>query len=134
MSSKTSRRPAKDNERKLRRRVFNYFKALTEGNAQKCFNYIDPRLIEKEAVDQSVYQNMIERFKQFYQKIDISAVRILLVPRGSKRDPRAFACVWVIWFDAKDHPHFFRERWVMQNDEWFTRVLGYLAHENIVEE
>jgi hypothetical protein len=133
MSTKAFHQPSQGDLRKLRRRVFNYFKALTEGNAHKCFSYIDPTLIKKDAISENIYQQTLERFKDFYQKIDIAVVRTIFVPPGSKRDPRAFAYVQVIWFDAKEQPHVFRERWVNQDDEWFTRVLGYVAHENTVE-
>lgn len=113
----------------LRRRVFNFFKAFQRGNVRKCFEYLDPQLVKNDKVVPDIYANSLQRFVEHYGKLDIRYVDTRFVPAGSKRDPRPFAYVLVFWVDARHEPHVFRERWVKEGEQWFTRVVGYVAHE-----
>lgn len=130
MTTDIVEKPSEKDQRRLRRRVFNYFRALSAGQVHKCFEYVDPALKSENKVSEESYTESLERFKNFYQTIDVASIREMMIPPGSKRDPRAFAYVVVFWLDGKNQPHVFRERWVKQDDDWFTRVLGYVAQEN----
>lgn len=115
-------------ETALRRRVFNFFRAFERGNTEKCFEYLDPQLVKDDKVAPDIYARSLHQFVDRYGKLDIRHVDTRFVPAGSKRDPRPFAYVLVFWVDARHEPHVFRERWVKEGEQWFTRVVGYVAH------
>lgn len=49
-----------------------------------------------------------------------------LLPRRHDQQarPRPFAYVYVVWKDAAKEFHLFRDRWVKDGGQWFTRVVG----------
>jgi hypothetical protein len=58
-------------------------------------------------------------------------VRISLHLTGSRpaSDPRAFAYVYTVWQDERHEFHMFRERWVRDGKNWYTRVAGLVVNE-----
>ncbi len=43
-------------------------------------------------------------------------------------EARPFAYVYVVWLDASNRFHVFRERWVYDSGRWYTRVVGLVVH------
>ena len=91
----------------------------------KCFTLIDPRL-SRQKVQLSVYADQLGAFKQAYGQIKPWHIRISLhhVASSNKQDERPFAYVYVVWQAEANAFHMFRERWVKESDQWFTRVAG----------
>jgi hypothetical protein len=112
----------------LRRRVKLLYDQLNQGQWQKCFALIDPRLMPK--VEPASYVARLTAFKKAYGRVHPWHMRISLHADGSsnKRDPRPFAYVYLIWQDDAREFHMFRERWVKDGERWFTRVVGIVPN------
>jgi len=46
----------------------------------------------------------------------------------TQQDKRPFAYVYVVWQDDCHGFHMFRERWIKEKGEWFTRVVGLVPN------
>jgi hypothetical protein len=118
----------------LRRRVLHMIRAFNAGRWEDCFASIDPKLRAKGQPDAAAYGGQLQRFQQIYGRITPWHTRISLHLDVSKNklDPRQFAFVYVVWKDASNEFHMFRERWVKEQGEWYTRVVG-LVPSNVQE-
>jgi hypothetical protein len=89
---------------------------------------LDPKLVSK--VEPAGYAERLQAFKRAYGAIHPWHLRISLHLDGSsnKRDPRPFAYIYLIWQDDAHEFHMFRERWVKDDDRWFTRVVGLVPN------
>jgi hypothetical protein len=128
----TGSKDAKAIERSsLRRRVKNFYKHFGQTNWAQCFQFIDPNLREHSKVDFSSYCESLSLFHAYYGPVDILHIRInlYLQVKNAKNEKRDFAYVLVEWKDKKNHCHVFRERWVKENQRWYTRVVGLVTHE-----
>src|SRR5438045_4337032 len=87
----------------VRRRVKRMYAAINQGAWQKCFSMLDPALRNSGKVDPHSYQEQLSAFKKVFGTIKPWYMRIGLHLDGSanKRDPRAFAYVYVIWQDER---------------------------------
>jgi hypothetical protein len=93
---------------------------------EKCFSLLDPKLVQQANVQLSSYADRMVAFQQAYGSIQPWHTRISLHLEASstRRDPRPFAYVYVVWQDDRHEFHMFRERWVKDGGRWFTRVVG----------
>lgn len=100
------------------------------GDWEGCFALIDPKLRETSKVEPRVYEEGMQAFREAYGAINPWYIRISLHldAMTSKRDPRPFAYVYVVWQDSARGFHMFRERWVKEADHWFTRVVGLVPN------
>ncbi len=116
--------------RSLRRRVMQFYKAFNMSRWATCFHLVDPKLRDRSKVDEQTYGSGLEDFKTAYGSIRPWHVRISLHLDASsnKHDDRPFAFVYVVWQDAANEFHMFRERWIKHGDKWFTRVAGLVAN------
>jgi hypothetical protein len=114
----------------LRRRVRKLYDWLNRGLWAKCFTLIDPKLTSASKVRLADYSDRMQTFKQVYGSVSPWHIRISLHLDGSskKHDKRPFAYVYVVWQDAEHRFHMFRERWVMDAGQWFTRVVGLVPN------
>jgi hypothetical protein len=116
--------------RALRRRVENFYRRFNRGAWEECYALVDPRLRDADRVALSSYAESLRAFGEAYGSVRPWYVRISLHldARSNKRDARPFAYVYVVWQDAANEFHMFRERWVKDGDEWFTRVAGLVVN------
>lgn len=125
--SRTSRAPKANPDRAaLRRRVLARIRALNAGQPDTAFEMIDPRLRGKGTPASATHQDQLRAFRDAFGDIEPWHIRINLYPDGTtnKHDPRPFAYVYVVWKDAAKEFHLFRDRWVKDRGQWFTRVVG----------
>jgi hypothetical protein len=103
--------------------------ALNRELWERCFALIDPKLVEKGAVRLASYTASLSAFKRHYGSIKPWHVRLSLhlPPHANKHDRRPFAYVYVVWQDERHGFHMFRERWVKDHDQWYTRVVGLVV-------
>jgi hypothetical protein len=128
----TTHDPAQDaSERQaLRGRVKRLHEWLNRGDWEKCFSLVDPELRKGSRIELPAYTGSLRAFKEVYGAINPWYIRISLHldASSSKRDPRPFAYVYVVWQDEAHGFHMFRERWVKQSGRWFTRVVGLVPN------
>jgi hypothetical protein len=115
----------------IRRRIKRLYDSFNHENWAKCFDLIDPKLTAAGRIDPATYSQSLHEFKQYYGSVQIRHIEIsLYLDARSKQDDRPFAYVYVFWQDDKHAFHLFKERWVKQDDHWFTRVVGLVAHQH----
>jgi hypothetical protein len=125
--SRTRRVPKVKSERTaLRRRVFARIRRLNAGQWERCYEMIDPRMRAKGTPQATAHAKQLQAFRAAYGGVHPWHTRISLHLDGSanKNDPRPFAYVYVVWQDAAKGFHLFRERWVKDDRQWYTRVAG----------
>lgn len=108
----------------LVQRLVHFYKFLNRRDWSKCHDYIDPRL--RGGVSPDDYAVAMERFYSAHGPIrQIRVVAMSFHPGAvAKADGRDFAYVTVSWKDRNNDLHHFRERWIKDQDGWFTRVVG----------
>lgn len=101
-------------------------RSLNESRWDRCFAMIDPKLRAEGRVAPEAYAENLAHFMEAHGCIRIWHVKISLHLEGAKkqRDPRKFAYVYIIWQDSANAFHMFRDRWVEDDDRWYTRVVG----------
>jgi hypothetical protein len=114
----------------LRRRLAGFYSAFNKEDWRGCFEYVDPRLRAESRVELGTYSASLGRFFESYGPVRriYSKIDLYLHVTTNRHDDRAFAYVIVLWQDKHHIPHIFRERWVRDKDEWYTRVAGLVAH------
>jgi hypothetical protein len=77
------------------------------------------------------YSESLARFFDQYGPIRrlFTKVSLYLNITTNKHDDRPFAYVVIVWQDKQHSFHLFRERWVKDDDLWYTRVVGLIAHD-----
>ena len=113
----------------LGRRIRNFYQHFNQGDWERCYQYVDPRLRTAGKVSEAHYVESLAAFKKRYGAIQIWYVRtsLHLDPSGNKHDDRPFAYAYVFWQDDHKGFHVFRERWVQASGRWYTRVAGLVA-------
>jgi hypothetical protein len=108
----------------LTQRVRYLYKFVNDRDWAKCRAYLDPRLRDRVAAEQ--YGREMDAFFAAHGPIrQITVVSANLYPAGSARaDDREFAYVVLSWKDRDHALHHFRERWVKDDGQWYTRVVG----------
>jgi hypothetical protein len=103
--------------------------ALNRGQLDRCFALLDPRLRDAGSVEASTYAESLREFKNAYGSIRPWHTRVSLHLDASKsqRDRRPFAYVYVVWQDAASAFHMFKERWVKDGGQWYSRVVGLIT-------
>lgn len=115
----------------LRRRVMRWYDRLNRQRWSDCFALVDPRLTTSGKVRAETYSHSLLSFQNRYGAIHPWHVRISLHLTSSRpsSDPRPFAYVYTVWQDERHEFHMFRERWVQDGDNWFTRVVGLVVND-----
>lgn len=128
--TKKSRRSDTFERQSLRRRVVNMYEWFNQGQWEKCFSLVDPKLTAQGKTQLGPYSERLSEFKQVYGTVDRWQIRINLYLDASsnKHDNRPFAYVYVVWQDKARGFHMFRERWVKHGGQWYTRVVGLVAN------
>jgi hypothetical protein len=130
MPATTNTEPsAKRDRAALRRRALGFYEAFNEGDWDECRSRVDPELRADAGLDEAAYERQLREFRDSVGVIRPWYVRISLHlnPTKNQRDRRPFAFVYVVWQDARDRFHMFRERWVRDDETWYTRVVGLVA-------
>lgn len=118
-------------ERKsLWRRVKRFYVRFNKADWDGCYALIDPQLTEQGKVEHTTYSKLMQDFKDVYGNVSTWLVRLSLHldPTPKQGDKRSFAYVYVIWQDDKRGFHMFRERWIKEDGQWFTRVVGLVPN------
>ena len=120
----------------LRGRVKRFYKHFNQRSWGKCYACLDPRLQQPDKVNPSRYAESLARFSDAYGAVEIwhADLSLHLDVTKNKQDPRPFAFVYVFWKDKRHAFHVFRERWVQEAGDWYTRVAGLVTHEAPVVE
>jgi hypothetical protein len=114
----------------LRKRVRQMHAALNRGQWERCFALLDPKLRDAGRVESRMYVENLSEFKNAYGSIHpwYTRVSVHLDASKNQRDRRPFAYVYVIWQDASSAFHMFKERWVKDGGQWYSRVVGLITH------
>jgi|SRR3954454_17499704 len=111
----------------LRRRVKAWYRCFNRSRWNDCFALLDPHLAARK-IGAKDYAKSLQRFQEIYGAIHPWHVRISMhLDERPVKDPRPFAFVYAVWQDDRRDFHMFRERWVYENGEWYTRVAGLIA-------
>jgi hypothetical protein len=115
----------------LRRRVQQFYRWFNKEAWDDCFALIDPELTGRGRVNLDTYADLMQSFKESYGTVrprwtDLS---LHLDPTPKQRDKRPFAYVYILWQDDAHRFHMFRERWVLNDGQWFTRVVGLVPNQ-----
>lgn len=131
MHKKTPRSIGTPQRARLRQRIRRFYKDFNEGRWERCYKALDPRLREQARVDPGSYAESLHRFAERYAPLRIEYLRLNLYPKvkGNPRADRDFAFVVILWQDRENQFHLFRERWVKEGRNWFTRVVGLVVHD-----
>lgn len=115
----------------LRRQVKRFYTQFNKANWRECHLLIDPQLIRKNRVDLGAYSERMQAFKDAYGSIKPWFTRLSLHLQAAPKqaDRRPFAYVYVVWQDEAHGFHIFRERWVKDDGQWFTRVVGLVPNQ-----
>src|ERR1700733_13634227 len=115
----------------VRRRLKRLYDSFNREDWAKCFALVDPKLTAAGKIDRTNYGRSLQEFKQYYGSVQIRHLEISLHldVRHNKQDDRPFAYVYVFWQDDQHAFHLFQERWVKQDNAWYTRVVGLVAHQ-----
>ncbi len=113
----------------LRRRIRELYRCMNRHDWDGCFEHVDPKLRASGRFEPQVYTRSLQRFIEYYHKIDIWYVRVSLYlgENENKHDPRPFAYAYVLWQDVQKGLHLFRERWIRESGRWYTRVVGLVS-------
>ncbi|HEY2411396.1 MAG TPA: hypothetical protein VGI40_04105, partial [Pirellulaceae bacterium] len=115
----------------LRRRVMSWYSRFNDERWSDCYALIDPSLASSGKVNAEAYTHSLRNFRSRYGTIRPWHVRISLHLTGSRptSDSRPFAYVYTVWQDDRHEFHMFRERWVQEGKNWYTRVAGLVLNE-----
>ena len=113
----------------IRRKVKQFYQAFNREQWFRCFAMIDPKLA-KERIGAATYAASLGEFKECYGEVRSWYMRTSLHMdiRNNKRDARPFAFVYIVWQDSRNEFHMFRERWVQDAGQWYTRVVGLVVN------
>lgn len=91
---------------------------------------IDPLLTRRGKVKLDAYAELMQAFKDAYGTIKLRWTRLSLHLKAAPKqsDQRPFAYVYLVWQDGAHGFHMFRERWVKNHGQWFTRVVGLVPN------
>jgi len=114
----------------LRRRVKHFYVRFNRADWHKCYALIDPQLTQLGRVKLDTYSGLMQTFKDVYGSVNLWLTRLSLHLHATPKQPdkRPFAYVYVIWQDDSHQFHMFRERWVKDHGQWFTRVVGLVPN------
>jgi hypothetical protein len=116
----------------LRRRVRALYRAFNRADWARCFAFIDPKLRDAGRVEPATHADAMGTFRQTFGDVRIWHIDISLSEdaQSNKIDGRPFAYVYVFWQDDRSGFHVFRERWIVDGGQWYTRVVGLVASEH----
>jgi hypothetical protein len=120
-----------DTEREaLRRRVKLFYRRFNKPDWAGCYALIDPQLTLKGRVRFDSYSEVMQAFKDVYGSVKpwLTRVSLHLNAAPNQSDKRRFGYVYVIWQDDTHSFHMFRERWINDHGQWFTRVVGLVPN------
>lgn len=119
----------------LRRRVKQFYRRFNKADWDGCFALIDPQLTRAGRVKLDKYSERMQAFKDVYGKINLWLTRVSLhlEPAPKRGDSRPFAYVYVFWKDDAHGVHMFRERWIQDHGQWFTRVVGLVPNQQEID-
>jgi hypothetical protein len=116
----------------LRRRVKQFYGRFNKSDWDGCYSLIDPLLIQNGKVKLDTYAELMQTFKDVYGIVRpwLTRLSLHLDATSKQGDKRPFAYVYVIWQDGTHGFHMFQERWIRDNGQWFTRVVGLVPKRN----
>jgi hypothetical protein len=114
----------------LRKRVKQFYRRFNQARWEDCYALIDPQLTQPGKVKLHTYAELMQAFKDVYGSVKPRWTRLNLHLEGAPKqgDKRPFAYVYVVWQDNAHGFHLFRERWIKDRDDWFTRVAGLVPN------
>jgi hypothetical protein len=100
-----------------------------------CYALLDPQLTQQDRVQYAAYAGLMQAFKDAYGSVKPKWTRLSLHLKAAltQRDRRPFAYVYVLWQDEAYAFHIFRERWIKDHGQWYTRVVGLVPNKPGVE-
>ena len=114
----------------LRKRIRHFYRHFNREDWAQCYELIDPKLRNEDKVDGERYKTSLGVFYHHYGPVNPKHVDVSLYldAKGNKHDDPPFAYVYIFWKDKRYQFHVFRERWVKQEGDWYTRVVGLVTH------
>ncbi len=114
----------------LRRRVQQFYRRFNKAAWDDCHQLIDPELTGRGKVESATYADLMQAFKEVYGSVRPrwTDVSLHLDATTKQRDKRPFAFVYILWQDEAHDFHMFRERWVQEDGQWYTRVAGLVPN------
>jgi hypothetical protein len=110
--------------------VKQFYRRFNKADWGACHALIDPQLTRQGKVKVETYSELMQTFKDVYGSVKPRWTRLSLHLRAAptQRDKRPFAYVYVIWQDDAHGYHMFRERWIKDHGQWFTRIVGLIPN------
>ena len=118
-----------DNAREaLRRRIRRFYTLLNRRNFVDCFHMIDPRVLGQPGG--ITFLHYIQSLNSFLEQAGaVTGVRIQITGLHLNEptklyEKRDFAIASTKWKDSNGNEHKLSERWVLEDDNWYTRSTG----------
>jgi hypothetical protein len=110
--------------------VKQFYSRFNEADWEGGYALIDTQLTNQGKVKLATYAELMQAFKDEYGNANpwLTRLRLHLDPTPKQHGTRSFAYVYVIWQDDTHGFHMFRERWVKDDGQWFTRVVGLVPN------
>jgi hypothetical protein len=111
-------------------RIVNFYRFFNRQDWTRCYEYIDPNIRGKGNVGLEGYSQSMRAFFEAFGPVQQVKILKLSVYRGErvKDDRRDFAYVVISWKDKTNDFHHFKERWIKDQEKWFTRVVGLVPN------
>lgn len=119
----------------LRKRVSGFYRRFNDADWNGCYAMIDPELTQRGRPQPGTYGELMQAFKDAYGEVHrwFTRLSLHLVESPKQGDKRPFAYVYLVWQDQAHGFHMFRERWVKDNGQWFTRVVGLIPNRSATD-
>lgn len=112
-----------------------FYRRFNKADWPGCHAFIDLQIIRKGKVNLIDYTKLMQGFKEVYGGVKpwMTRLSLHLDSTSNQSDKRPFAYVYVVWQDNAHGFHLFRERWIKENGQWFTRVVGLVPNRQEME-
>jgi hypothetical protein len=114
----------------LKRRIRQFYKLLNAGDFARCHQMIDPCVrLKPSSVTLLQFENSLRQFLDHFGAVTIQAINVDLHvgERNKLYENRDFALGQTIWQDESGVEHVFSERWVREDQSWYTRSTGFVV-------
>jgi hypothetical protein len=117
-------------ESSLKRRIEEFYRLLNQRDFGSCRQMIDPRVRQQpSSVTLFQYENSVRQLLDEFGLVKIVKIEVSLHLNEPNRlyEGRDFAVGKTTWADEAGELHDFSERWVREEDDWYTRSTGYVV-------
>src|SRR5437870_1748500 len=114
----------------LKRRIRQFYKLLNQQRFEGCYQMIDPRVrLKPSSVALFQYQNALREFLDQFGAVEVIELTVDLHSDEPSElyEGSDFALGKTTWTDEAGEQHVFSERWVWEDEAWYTRSTGVVT-------